>query len=72
MEFVSAALINHTVDHRTVFEIGSCYYCTLKNRELLYLLITHRINNVFRNSFEGYKIGKVSDISFKIYIDLES
>ena len=26
-----------------------------------FLLITHRINNLFDNSFDGYKIGKVRD-----------
>ena len=63
-----------TVDHRTVFEIGSCSYCTLKIVSCFtqYLLITHWINNLLGNSFEGYKIGTVSDISYQIDFDLES
>ena len=37
-----------------------------------YLLITHWINNLLGNSFEGCKIGTVSDISYQIDFDLES
>ena len=37
-----------------------------------YLLITHWINNLLDYSFEGYKIGTVSDISFQTEFDLES
>ena len=37
-----------------------------------YLLIKHWINNLLGYSFEGYKIGTVSDISFQTEFDLES
>ena len=37
-----------------------------------YLLITHWIKNLLDYSFEGYKIGTVSDISFQTKFDLES
>ena len=37
-----------------------------------YLLITHWINNLLGYSFEGYKIGTVSDLSFETDFDLKS
>ena len=36
-----------SVDNRTVLQIGSCCYCTLKNRELLYTLLGKQPKNVF-------------------------
>ena len=51
-------VILYTVDHRTVFEIGSRYYCTLKNGYLLYTKLKNNkksilcITNTFRETHE--------------------
>ena len=65
----------HAVDHRTLVSKSEAA-TTVRSKTVSwftrYLLITHRINNLFDNSFDGYKIGKVRDISFQINFDLDS